>query len=131
MASHWTIDGVAMPYVPLIDDWQPEADRPAFVRLYEASRLRFADRLRAAAIPVERIDRLVLVAGGDDQVWPALPMVHAITPRRREHGLQTVLIADPAAGHRTILPGEPVHPGGMRMQRGGTVIANRRLGRAA
>jgi hypothetical protein len=53
----------------------------------------------------------VLVVGGDDQVWPALPQAQAIMARRAEHGLDTMLVSDPEAGHRTILPGEPVLTG--------------------
>lgn len=131
VTSHWTLDGVPLPYVPFDDTWTSEDDVPAFTGLYEASRRRFPERLDAATIPVERIERLVLVAGADDQVWPALPQAERIKARRAEHGLETVLVSDPEAGHRAILPGEPVVTGGMRMRRGGTEEADRRLGAAA
>jgi hypothetical protein len=131
VTSHWTLDGVPRPYVPFDDTWTSADDVPAFIGCYEASRRRFPERLDAATIPVERIERLVLVAGGDDQVWPALPMAEAIRARRAAHGLDTVLVSDSEAGHRTILPGEPVVTGGMRMRRGGTEVADRRLGAAA
>jgi hypothetical protein len=58
-------------------------------------------------IPVENIDHVLLVAGGDDQVWPALSMSESIKARRAAHGLETTLVSDPEAGHRTVLPGEP------------------------
>jgi hypothetical protein len=87
--------------------------------------------LAAAAIPVELIPDLVLIAGGDDKVWPAVAQAAAIRDRRSIYGLGTTLVTDLQAGHRTILPGEPVVSGGMRMQRGGTESADRRLGRAA
>lgn len=131
MTSHWTLDGAPLPYVPFDDTWTPDDDMPAFIGCYQASRRRFAERLDAAAIPVERIERLVLVAGGDDQVWPALPMAENIMARRAAHGLDTVLVSDPEAGHRAILPGEPVVTAGMRIRRGGTELADRRLGAAA
>ncbi|HEY6933003.1 MAG TPA: acyl-CoA thioester hydrolase/BAAT C-terminal domain-containing protein [Marmoricola sp.] len=131
VTSHWTLDGLPLPYVPFDESWASDDDIPAFVGLYESSRKRFPERLDAAAIPVERIGHLVLVAGGDDQVWPALPMAGSISARREAHGLSTVLVTDPEAGHRTVLPGEPVVGGGVRMRRGGTDTADRRLGAAA
>lgn len=73
----------------------------------------------------------MLVAGGDDQVWPALTMAQSISARREEHGSGTVLVTDPAAGHRTVLPGEPVVTRGINMRRGGSDAADRRLGAAA
>jgi hypothetical protein len=85
----------------------------------------------AAAIPVERIAQLLLVAGGDDQVWLSLGMAEAIRRRRDAHGLTTTLVSDPDAGHRTVLPGEAPAPGGVRTRRGGTDEADRRLGSAA
>jgi uncharacterized protein len=131
MTSHWTLDGQPLPYVPFDDTWTPADDMPAFIGCYQASRRRFPERLDAATIPVERIERLVLVAGGDDQVWPALPMAETIRARRAARGLETVLVSDPEAGHRAILPGEPVVTAGMRIRRGGTELADRRLGAAA
>ncbi len=132
MTSHWTLGGVPLPYVPFDETWEQEAEEvPAFVGLYEASRRCAPQRLEAAGIPVERIDQVVLVAGGDDQVWPALSMAESIGARRAQHGLDTVLVSDPKAGHRTVLPGEPVVSGGVRMRRGGTEDADRRLGAAA
>lgn len=131
VTSHWTLEGVPLHYVPVVDDWQSEEQVPSFVGLYCASRQRFRDHLAAAAIPVERIAQLMLVAGGDDQVWPSLTMAEAIKERRSAHGLSTTLVSDPGAGHRTVLPGEPAATGGQRMRRGGTDAADRRLGIAA
>jgi hypothetical protein len=131
VTSHWTLDGAPLPFVPFDAGWEPDGEVPAYVGLYEASRARFPERVVEAAIPVERIRRLVLVAGCDDEVWPALEMSRAIEARRHAHGLETVVVSDPEAGHRTILPGEPVVSGGSRMRRGGSEEADRRLGEAA
>lgn len=128
--SHWTLDGRPLPWVPLDETWQADTDPPAFVGLYEASRRRFADQAGAAAIPVERIGRLLLVAGTDDQVWPAAVMAESIRDRRSAHGLPTELVMGHEAGHRAILPGEPVVVGGVKMRRGGSEEADRRLGAA-
>lgn len=131
VTSHWTRDGEPLPFVPFDDTWQADTDPPSYDGLYRRSRERFGDRVPGATIPVERIAALVLVAGGDDLVWPAADHARRITERRAAHGLATTLVVDPEAGHRAILPGEPVVTAGMRMQRGGTEEADRRLGRAA
>ncbi len=122
--SHWSLDGAPLPYVPFDEDWQSGDDIPAYAGLYDASRNRFPERVIEAAIAVEDIDELVLVAGGDDQVWPAVAMCDLIQARRAAHGLTTTIVSDPDAGHRTILPGEPVVSGGVRMRRGGTENAD-------
>ncbi len=129
--SHWTLAGTPLPFVPFDEDWMPDADPPAYDGLYAASRLRYDDRVAAATIPVEHIADLLLVAGGDDRVWPALAATEAIAGRRASYGLATVVVTDPEAGHRTVLPGEPVVAGGVRMRRGGSEGADRRLGRSA
>lgn len=131
VTSHWTYEGVPIPFVPFADDWQPTTDPPAYVDLYRRSRERFVTDLGLAAIEVEHIPELVLVAGGDDQVWPSVQQAEVIRDRRANHGRETVLVTDPEAGHRTILPGEPVIAGGTRMRRGGAEPADRRLGRSA
>lgn len=131
VTSHWSFDGTPLPFVPFDDTWESHDEVPAYVDLYEASRRRFADRIDAAAIPVEQISNVLLVAGGDDQVWPSVTMADAISARRKLHGLSTTVVLDQAAGHRTILPGEPVVAGGMRMRRGGDEASDRRLGHAA
>lgn len=131
VTSHWTLGDRHLPYVPLADDWESPDDPPAFVELYAESRHRSPQAVAAAALPVERIPHVVLVAGGDDRVWPSLAMSRAIESRRAERGLSTVLVTDPAAGHRTLLPGEEPVTGGVLMRRGGTTSADRRLGAEA
>jgi pimeloyl-ACP methyl ester carboxylesterase len=129
--SHWSLGGKSLPYVPL--DWSKNVTTspPEYRRLYEASRETFAERLSAATIPVEHVRRLVLIAGGDDRVWPSVLHAQRIRDRREHHGLPTTTVIDAAAGHRTILPGEEVVIGGATMQRGGTEAADRRLGHSA
>ncbi|MFB7798883.1 acyl-CoA thioester hydrolase/BAAT C-terminal domain-containing protein [Isoptericola sp. NPDC056134] len=106
-------------------------DPPAFRDLYLRSREADAARTTAAGIAVERIAEVVLVAGGDDQVWPAVRHAEEIVRRREAHGLATTLVTDPEAGHRATLPGEPRVSAGMAMRRGGSEAADRRLGEAA
>ena len=131
VTSHWTYQGAAVPYLRFADDWAPDEDPPAYVGLYRRSWTRFERDVPVATIPVERIRELMLVAGGDDQVWPAVEQALRIEARRFDHDLPTTIITDPDAGHRTILPGEPVPAGGIHMRRGGNEAADRRLGQRA
>ena len=86
----------------------------------------------AAAIPVERITgEVVVVAGGDDQVWNSVRYAAEIERRRRAHGLETTVVTHPDAGHRAVLPGEPASGGGMAMARGGSPAADAALGELA
>ena len=131
--SHWTRAGAPLSFVPFLDGWTPTGDPPAYRGLYQESLAAVGpDVIREATIPVERIGgRVVLVAGGDDQVWPAADFADAIATRRQQHGLATEIVSNPQAGHRTVLPGEAVVEGGQRMLRGGTVEADRSLGELA
>lgn len=131
VTSHWTLGGEPVPFMAFDDTWVADADPPAYAGLYQASRARFAERVAAATIPVERIPDVTLVAGGDDRVWPAVAMAESIRDRRTRNGLHTTLVTDPTAGHRALLPGEPIVRAGTRMMRGGTEEADRRLGDAA
>ena len=129
--SHWSLNGHPLPFIAFDESWQPDGDPPSFRSLYLRSRHADPAALAAAAIPVERIPSVITVAGGDDQVWPSDLHAENIRFRRAAHGLQTTAVTDDAAGHRTVLPGEPVISGGVRMRRGGTEAADRRLGQLA
>lgn len=130
VTSHWTRRGEPLSYLPFVEGWAPEGDPPSYRSLYERSlavELAVAD---AAAIPVEQISgEVVLVAGGDDQVWPAVDFAERIRARRSASGLSTTVVTHPDAGHRTVLPGEEPVAGGQRMARGGTAEADVELGR--
>ncbi|HET8605188.1 MAG TPA: alpha/beta fold hydrolase [Marmoricola sp.] len=134
--SHWTWRGRPVPFVPLDEDWRPDSDPPSFRGCYEASlrssRRSDPDAAARAAIPVERIrGTVVLVAGGDDQVWPGAEFVRQVVERRAEHGQVTTTVTVADAGHRPVLPGEQPLQRGMTMARGGTEAADRRLGELA
>lgn len=130
--SHWSYRGRPVPAVLFDTRWEPATDPPAYVGMYEQS-LRVADpeTVANATIPVERIDDLLLVAGGDDQVWPSVDFAERIVARRQEQSLETTSITLADAGHRTLLPGETPVVAGMSMRRGGTDETNRELGRLA
>jgi dienelactone hydrolase len=130
--SSWTIAGEPLPFVPYDDDWKATGRPTAYRGLYDSSLARFADAVPAATIPVERIGgQVITVAGEDDQVWASAEGARAIARRRAAYGLPTCVVTHPDAGHRTVLPGEPVVTGGMALLRGGTPEADAALGELA
>jgi pimeloyl-ACP methyl ester carboxylesterase len=129
--SHWTLAGIPVPFVPIAWDTYVRETPARFRPLYEQSYARSPERVEAAVIPVEQIQQLVLVAGGDDQVWPSTESAQRISARRHGAGHETTVVTRADAGHRTILPGETVVAGGQAMHRGGSEDADRALGRAA
>ena len=131
-SSHWTHRGAPLPAVRFDADWTPSTEPPEYRSLYETSLELDGERTAAATIAVERIPgRVILVAGGDDRVWPSDGFAAAIARRRREHGRETTVVTHPSAGHRVVLPGEPAPTGGVRMARGGTESADAELGALA
>lgn len=128
--SHWTVGGRPVPYVAFDEQWRPDTDPPSYRGQYELSWRTAANRAEAT-IRTERIPQVVLVSGGDDQVWPAADHARRIVDRRRSAGLSTVHVHHEQAGHRALLPGEDAPTAGQRMARGGTLRADRELGAAA
>lgn len=130
--SSWTWRGVPVPFVPYDDDFTVDTDPPEFRPVYEHSLRAYPDAVQAARIPVEQVfAEVVVVAGEDDRLWPAADSAREIEAGRAAYGLPTTVVTHPQAGHRVILPGEPVATGGMQMARGGTEAADRELGERA
>lgn len=131
--SKWTWRGDPVPFLPLDRSWRPESTPPAFAACYAQSRQQ-ADpaTVDAATIPVEHFQgELVLVAGGDDQVWTSSAAARAIGDRRSAAGRRTTVIEDPTAGHPVVLPGERAPSAERPYLVGGDEGAAERLGRAA
>lgn len=129
-SSHWTHRGTPMPFVSFTPSWVPSTDPPAYRTLYESSIDR--DPSAAAAIRSEDIDGVVvLVAGGDDRVWPSTRFARELVERRTAKGLETTTITHPGAGHRLLLPGESAVTAGATMARGGSPAADAELGALA
>ncbi|TDW89019.1 acyl-CoA thioester hydrolase/BAAT C-terminal domain-containing protein [Kribbella sp. VKM Ac-2566] len=124
--SAWTWQVEPLPFVPLDLDWKSEDDPPSYTGLYRQSLRRAPEQAR---IPVERINQVLLIAGGDDKVWPAVEFAEEIARRRAEQATRIVMVPD--AGHRAVLPGEEPKTAGQRMARGGTEAADRKLGTRA
>lgn len=127
--SSWTLGGEPLPFVPYDDDWETSTDPPEFLGLYRHCLERYADRVPAARIPVERIPGdVLLTAGGDDRLWPSLDMARVIATARDAAGLTTTVVDHPSAGHRVVLPGEPSVRPRPGLAQGGTSTADRELG---
>ena len=127
--SSWSREGSPVPFVDYDDEVEVRGDPPVFAPLYRASLLARAERVEAASIPIERFfGDVLLVAGGDDLLWPALDSAHVLHARRAAYDLPTTLVTHPDAGHRVVLPGEDVPDDGAAMARGGSESADRALG---
>jgi hypothetical protein len=133
--SSWTWRERPVPFVPLDDSWTPaEAEgEPVAVRgWYKLSERTFADRLPEAEIPVDGARaELVLVAGGDDAMWPSLPFAEHLARRRHSAGATVRLITRHDAGHRPRFPGEGPAQASPRFRYGGTPEADARWGAEA
>jgi hypothetical protein len=91
----------------------------------------FKDEASKATIPVETVKaEIVLVAGGDDALWPSLDFAQSIVRRRKDAGKITRLVSAPDAGHWILLPGENT-PRSRLHAHGGNDDADARLGREA
>jgi uncharacterized protein len=133
--SSWTLRGQPLPFVPLDDSWTPvdPGNGPVAIRgWYELSERSFAHLLPLAEIPIERARAdLLLVAGGDDAMWPSLRFAEQLAERRRSAGANVQVIARHDAGHRPRFPGESPAPASPHFLYGGTPDADALLGKAA
>lgn len=129
--SSWTRGGEPLPFVPYDDSWEPDpgsAGPPELLEMYEGCLELYADRVPAARVPVERIaGEVLVVAGGDDRLWPSLDFAESVVRRREAAGLATTLVSHPEAGHRVLLPGETPAPPPW-LAHGGTPEADAELG---
>lgn len=133
--SCWTWQGQPLPFVPYDDAWtqrEPEGAPVSVLGWYERSLATYAERLPAAAIPVEKTTAdMVLVAGGGDRMWPSMRFARELAERRATHGMATSLISHPEAGHRTLFPDEVAPPASTTFDHGGTPAADAALGATA
>jgi dienelactone hydrolase len=143
-APAWTFRGEDVPHAPRVaavpgrssmpsptgPPGQPVHLRPIFEAL-----LSDGEAVRAAEIPVERVDGpILLVSGGSDAMWPSTEMADIAVRRAAEHDFahSIVHLRYPDAGHLCFgVPGAPVltetgpHPvTGVSYALGGTRAAN-------
>lgn len=131
--SSWTLEGIPLPFVPSNPAWNAEyVDGLVSYRgLFQRALQTFKDAAAEAAIPAEAISAdIVLVAGGDDALWPSLDFAQSIIQRRQDIAMTTCLVSVPDAGHRILLPGENTPRSGLHAH-GGNDDADTRLGRLA
>lgn len=131
--SSWTWRGAPVPFVPYDESWKPDTKEPVEYRsLYERSLLAFPEARSTAAIPIEDADAdILLVAGGDDAVWPSVAFAEELAARRHQAGRSVRVVVEPEAGHRPVFPGEQPPEPSNSLARGGDPAADARLGRAA
>ncbi|MEW1914757.1 acyl-CoA thioester hydrolase/BAAT C-terminal domain-containing protein [Kitasatospora sp. NPDC085895] len=134
--SSWTWQGQPLPFVPMDgDSWQPaeQGDGPvAICGWYELSERTCARSLDAAVIPVEKASAdILLVAGGDDAMWPSLRYAEQLAARRRAAAAPVHLVTRDDAGHRPRFPGEGPATPSKTFAYGGTARGDALLGEAA
>lgn len=136
IASSWTYHGVPLPFVngDVPQDvrdaiaTQRRAQQKASYRATYLARLQ-GNTLAAAVIPVERIGGpVLLIAGGDDKLWPSDVMARQVKARLEQNGHRYAdrLLIYPDAGHPIGVPfgfaaATLVHTS---LQLGGTAAAN-------
>ncbi|MFH1037623.1 MAG: acyl-CoA thioesterase/bile acid-CoA:amino acid N-acyltransferase family protein [PVC group bacterium] len=127
VVSSWTFRGKPIPFVPFADaSFFSRADfsRPLRFTGFYLDNMKNPDDLRAAGIPVEKINGPVfLVSGGDDGVWPAGQLAGAAVRRLKEHHHPVTHLHYPDAGHLTRYPFLPTTSLSMRMEEMGLTLA--------
>jgi len=99
IASSWSERGKGLPHLPHVPY---DASKGGTMADNYARSLEALPQHPEAVIPVERIaGRLLLVCGGQDEVWPSCPMARQIQVRLREHRRpEAILLEHKTAGHR-------------------------------
>lgn len=128
--SSWSWNGEPLDFVPADPTWERDyrdglvSYRSFFEQCLETD----GETLRQAQIPVEKATAdIVLVAGGDDALWPSERFARDLASRREDAGRQVSLVVDSEAGHRVLLPGETT-PRSSLHAHGGSDAADSRLG---
>ncbi|WP_454746434.1 acyl-CoA thioester hydrolase/BAAT C-terminal domain-containing protein [Ciceribacter selenitireducens] len=131
--SSWSLDHTPLVFVPADLSWQKEYRNGlvSYRSFFEKCLANDPQTNSRARIQVEKSTAdLVLVAGGDDALWPSYDFARKIVQSRRAHGRSTRLIFDKNAGHRVLFPGETT-PRSVLHAHGGTDEADALLGQEA
>ncbi|MEU7893974.1 acyl-CoA thioester hydrolase/BAAT C-terminal domain-containing protein [Nonomuraea sp. NPDC049152] len=122
--SSWMWQGQPLPFASYPAEWPAEGPPTSFRAFYERG---LAAAPPEAAIPLERTRaEVMLVSGGDDQMWPSLRFAEALAERRHVH-----IVSHPSAGHRPRFPGESPAQQSPSYLYGGSPHADAALGAAA
>lgn len=133
LRSSWTLRGEPLPFVASDPYWRREIREGlvAYRSLHEQSLKRFAAEAADSIIPIERAKaEILLVAGGDDALWPSDHFARALAQRAATGGKSVAVEIHPAAGHRILFPGETKQRSTL-LAHGGNDAADRELGARA
>ena len=133
LRSSWTLDGKSLPFVALDPYWRRETrdGLVAYRSWHEQSLRRFAVEAAEAAIPIERSRaEILLVAGGDDALWPSDYFARALVNRAAIASKPIGLEIHPNAGHRILFPKETKQRSVLHAH-GGSDDADKELGARA
>jgi pimeloyl-ACP methyl ester carboxylesterase len=131
--SSWSFGGSPLDFVPADTSWQKEYrdSLVSYRSFFEKCLSNDAEANRRARIPTEiSAADLILVAGGDDALWPSDSFARSLVQSRERNGRSATLIFDQEAGHRILFPGEVTPRSGLHAH-GGTDEADSRLGQKA
>jgi uncharacterized protein len=131
--SSWSFRGTSVDFVPADLNWQKEYRDGliSYRSFFEKCLANDVQANRRARIPIEMSAAdLILVAGGDDALWPSGDFAREIVESRQAHGKSATMIFDQDAGHRVLLPGETT-PRSTLHAHGGTDEADAMLGQRA
>ena len=130
VCSSWSRHGASVPYVPFSHDVIPsQTEHGISMRPLFESSLQNTAAVERASIAIERATGpLMLVSGGDDQVWPTGRMCEAVVERMTAHGRARDVVHRhyPRAGHM-LFPYSPppdVKPPPFPIALGGTAEAD-------
>jgi len=128
--SSWSFGGAPIEFVPADTSWTNEyrdglvSYRSFFLRCLTSN----PEASKRARIPIETSSAdIILVAGGDDALWPSDVFASHLLESRRTHGKHATLIFNQEAGHRVLFPGETT-PRSKLHAHGGNDEADRMLG---
>jgi len=129
--SSWSFSGVPLDFVPADINW-PREYRDGLVSyrsFFTPCLANDPEAARRAKIPIETSPAdLILVAGGDDALWPSDVFARDLFGVRQTCGKRPTLVFNQHAGHRILLPDETT-PRSKLHAHGGNDEADRTLGR--
>ncbi|RWM23602.1 acyl-CoA thioester hydrolase/BAAT C-terminal domain-containing protein [Mesorhizobium sp.] len=131
--SSRSYQGEPLDFVPADTHWERDYrdGLVSYRSFFEKSLAANGDVTGRARIPIEKASAdVVLVAGGDDALWPSDTFARDLVRRRKANGRSVSLVFEQDAGHRILLPGETT-PRSKLHAHGGRDEADARLGQEA